>query len=191
MWVWYFIIVCIQSWYICEIIWQVLEDIFDCVVEELFFKLYDFGLCGVSSCESVGIGGLVYFVNFQGSDILEVLWVGCNYYGVELVGFFIFVVEYFIIISWGKEYEVDVYCNMVWQFGKFGKVYVVVLDSYDLKYVINVYWGEILWKEVEESGGILVVCFDFGDFLVMVCFVVNVLVVKYGIIINFKGFKVL
>lgn len=161
--VWYPTTVCTQSWHIREIIRQALEDTSDRAAEELPFKLHDFGSRGVSSRESAGIGGLAHLVNFQGSDTLEALRVGRNYYGAELAGFSIPAAEHSTITSWGKEHEVDAYRNMVRQFGKPGKVYAVVSDSYDLKHAINVHWGETLRKEVEESGGTLVVRPDSGD----------------------------
>lgn len=189
--VWYPTTVCTQSWHIREIIRQALEETSDRAAEELPFKLHDFGSRGVSSRESAGIGGLAHLVNFQGSDTLEALRVGRNHYGAELAGFSIPAAEHSTITSWGKEHEVDAYRNMVRNFGRPGGIFAVVSDSYDLKYAINVHWGETLRQEVEESGATLVVRPDSGDPPAMVRMAVNALAAKYGTTLNSKGFKVL
>lgn len=189
--VWYPTTVCTQSWNIREIIKKALEQTSDRAAEELPFKLHDFGSRGVSSRESAGIGGLSHLVNFLGSDTLEALRVGRNHYDAELAGFSIPAAEHSTITSWGKEHEVDAYRNMVKQFGKAGKIFAVVSDSYDLKHAINVFWGETLRQEVEESGATLVVRPDSGDPPAMVRLAVNALAAKYGTTLNSKGYKVL
>lgn len=189
--VWYPTTVCTQSYYIREIIKKALEQTSDRAAEELPFKLHDFGSRGVSSRESAGIGGLSHLVNFLGSDTLEALRVGRNHYDADLAGFSIPAAEHSTITSWGKEHEVDAYRNMVRQFGQAGKIFAVVSDSYDLKHAINVFWGETLRKEVEESGATLVVRPDSGDPPAMVRLAVNALAAKYGTTVNSKGYQVL
>lgn len=189
--VWYPTTVCTQSYYIREIIKKALEQTSDRAAEELPFKLHDFGSRGVSSRESAGIGGLSHLVNFLGSDTLEALRVGRNHYDADLAGFSIPAAEHSTITSWGKEHEVDAYRNMVRQLGQAGKIFAVVSDSYDLKHAINVFWGETLRKEVEESGATLVVRPDSGDPPAMVRLAVNALAAKYGTTVNSKGYQVL
>lgn len=188
--VWYLVIVVIISWYVWQIIVVFLQWISDDLQGQLLFKLYDFGVCGVLSLELVVLGGVVYLVNFFGIDIVLVLCLVCVYYYVLMVGYLIFVVEYSIIISWGCECEVDVYCYMLCQFGMLGVIVVVVLDSYDIYCVISEYWGIILCDEVIVLGVILVICFDLGDLVEVVVGSLCWLDEVFGYVINGKGYCV-
>ena len=189
--VWYPTTVATQSYHIREIIRAALEETSDRAAEELPFKLHDFGSRGVSSRESAGLGGLAHLINFQGSDTLEALRVARNHYGADMAAFSIPAAEHSTITSWGKEHEVDAYRNMIRQFGKPGGLYAVVSDCYDLKYAINVHWGETLRQEVIDSGATLVVRPDSGEPPAMVRLAVNALAAKFGTTTNSKGFKVL
>ena len=189
--VWYTTTVSTQSYFLREILKAALEQTSDRAAEELPFKLHDFGSRGVSSRESAGLGGLAHLINFQGSDTLEALRTGRNYYGARVAAFSIPAAEHSTITSWGKEHEVDAYRNMVAQFGKPGAIYAVVSDSYDLKYAINVHWGETLRQMVIDSGATLVVRPDSGDPTAMVRLAVRALAAKFGTTTNSKGFMVL
>ncbi|GAA3996455.1 nicotinate phosphoribosyltransferase [Deinococcus rubellus] len=189
--VWYTTTVATQSYFLREILKAALEQTSDRAAEELPFKLHDFGSRGVSSRESAGLGGLAHLINFQGSDTLEALRTGRNYYGADIAAFSIPAAEHSTITSWGKEHEVNAYRNMVEKFGKPGGVYAVVSDSYDLKYAINVHWGETLRQQVIDSGGTLVVRPDSGDPASMVRLAVRALAAKFGTTTNSKGFMLL
>ncbi len=189
--VWYPTTVATQSYYLREILKVALEQTSERAAEELPFKLHDFGSRGVSSRESAGLGGLAHLINFQGSDTLEALRTGRNYYGADIAAFSIPAAEHSTITSWGKEREVDAYRNMVATFGKPGGLYAVVSDSYDLKYAINVHWGQTLRQMVIDSGATLVVRPDSGDPTAMVRLAVRALAAKFGTTTNGKGFMVL
>ena len=189
--VWYPTTVATQSYYLKQIIRKALEDTSDHAEAELPFKLHDFGSRGVSSRESAGLGGLAHLTNFMGSDTLEALRTGRNYYGSEVSAFSIPAAEHSTVTSWGKEHEVDAYRNMVNTFAKPGAVFAVVSDSYDLKYAINVHWGETLRPLIEASGATLVVRPDSGNPAAMVRLAVRALDAKFGSQVNSKGFKVL
>ncbi|AWN23868.1 nicotinate phosphoribosyltransferase [Deinococcus irradiatisoli] len=189
--VWYPTTVATQSYYLREILRAALEQTSDRAAEELPFKLHDFGSRGVSSRESAGLGGLAHLINFQGSDTLEALRTGRNYYGADLAAFSIPAAEHSTVTSWGKEREVDAYRNMVTTFGKPGGIYAVVSDSYDLKHAINVHWGETLRQQIVDSGATLVVRPDSGDPAAMVRLTVQALAAKFGTTTNSKGYRVL
>jgi len=189
--VWYPTTVATQSYYLKQIIREALEKTSDHAEAELPFKLHDFGSRGVSSRESAGLGGLAHLTNFMGSDTLEALRTGRNYYGADVAAFSIPAAEHSTVTSWGKEHEVEAYRNMVNTFAKPGATFAVVSDSYDLKYAINVHWGETLRKQVEESGATLVVRPDSGEPAAMVRLAVRALDAKFGHELNSKGFKVL
>jgi len=189
--VWYPTTVATQSYYLKQIIREALERTSDHAEAELPFKLHDFGSRGVSSRESAGLGGLAHLTNFMGSDTLEALRTGRNYYGADVAAFSIPAAEHSTVTSWGKEHEVEAYRNMVNTFAKPGATFAVVSDSYDLKYAINVHWGETLRKQVEESGATLVVRPDSGEPAAMVRLAVRALDAKFGSELNSKGYKVL
>ncbi|ULH15276.1 nicotinate phosphoribosyltransferase [Deinococcus sp. KNUC1210] len=189
--VWYPTTVATQSYYLKQIIREALEQTSDRAAEELPFKLHDFGSRGVSSRESAGLGGLAHLTNFMGSDTLEALRTGRNYYGAPVAGFSIPAAEHSTVTSWGKEHEVEAYRNLVNTFAKPGAVFAVVSDSYDLKYAINVHWGETLRALIEASGATLVVRPDSGEPAAMVRLAVRALDAKFGSELNSKGFKVL
>ncbi len=189
--VWYPTTVATQSYYLKQIIREALERTSDHAEAELPFKLHDFGSRGVSSRESAGLGGLAHLTNFMGSDTLEALRTGRNYYGTEVAAFSIPAAEHSTVTSWGKAHEVEAYRNMVNTFAKPGATFAVVSDSYDLKYAINVHWGETLRSLVEQSGATLVVRPDSGEPAAMVRLAVRALDAKFGSEVNSKGYKVL
>ncbi len=189
--VWYPTTVATQSYYLREIIKASLEQTADDPASELPFKLHDFGSRGVSSRESAGIGGLAHLLNFMGTDTLEALRTGRNYYGADVAGFSIPAAEHSTVTSWGKEHELEAYKHIVDVFAKPGKTFAVVSDSYDLKYAINEFWGTALHDQIIQSGATLVVRPDSGDPAAMVRMVVGALERKFGSTVNKKGFKVL
>lgn len=189
--VWYPTTVATQSYYLREIIRAALEQTCDDPAAELPFKLHDFGSRGVSSRESAGIGGLAHLTNFQGTDTLEALRAGRNYYHAELAGYSIPAAEHSTVTSWGKEHELDAYRHILHTFGQPGKVFAVVSDSYDLKHAINEFWGTALHDAVLASGATLVVRPDSGDPPAMVRLAVRALAAKFGTSLNGKGYRVL
>ncbi|WP_425145417.1 nicotinate phosphoribosyltransferase [Deinococcus sp.] len=189
--VWYPTTVATQSHYLKQIIREALERTSERAEAELPFKLHDFGSRGVSSRESAGLGGLAHLTNFMGTDTLEALRTARNYYGADVAGFSIPAAEHSTVTSWGKPHEVDAYRNMVNTFAKPGATFAVVSDSYDLKYAINVHWGETLRPLIEASGATLVVRPDSGNPAAMVRLAVRALDAKFGSEVNSKGFKVL
>src|SRR5688572_21154557 len=129
---WYPITVATQSWHIKKLILEYLSETSDNALDELPFKLHDFGARGVSSRESAGIGGMAHLVNFKGSDTIEGVRFANHYYGSKMAAFSIPAAEHSTITMWGREREYDAYRNMVRQFAKPGALFACVSDSYDL-----------------------------------------------------------
>jgi len=97
--------------------------------------------------------------------------------------------EHSTITSWGKDFEIDAFRNMIEQFGGEGSIYACVSDSYDI-------WAALRkWKELEpqilEKGGTLVVRPDSGDPVDTPVEVVQSLMRLFGYTYNSKGYKVL
>jgi len=140
------------------------------------FKLHDFGYRGVSSVESAGIGGAAHLINFWGTDTLAAILLLKYYYGdtaakvplpinpeimLPVAGLSIPAAEHSTITSWGREYEVKAFENMLDQYPE-GLV-AVVSDSYDVFRAISELWGRQLKDKIKNRKGQLVVRPDSGD----------------------------
>ena len=160
------------------------------VMDQISFKLHDFGARGTSSTETAVLGGMSHLVNFMGTDTFEGVIGAMTYYNAEVSGFSIPASEHSTITSWGSENEVEAFKNMIEQFGGEGKIYACVSDSYDIYEAAGKLWPS-LKKEIVEKGGTLVVRPDSGDPLTMPIEVVKILMDKFGYETNSKGYKVL
>lgn len=188
---WYPITVATQSWHIKQIIREYLQKTANDPEGELGFKLHDFGARGVSSNESAGIGGMAHLVNFLGSDTIEGVRYANHYYGCEMAGFSIPASEHSTITSWGKQGELAAFQNMVRQFGKPGKMFACVSDSYDYFNALENFWCENLKDELKASGSTLVIRPDSGDPAKIILQSLQVLERKLGMTVNMKQYKVL
>jgi len=189
--VWYPVTVATISWHVRQSIKAALEQTADDPQAELPFKLQDFGARGVSSYESAALGGLAHLVSFKGTDTLAALLAARNLYHEPMAGFSIPAAEHSTITAWGRDGEVDAYANMVAQFGKKGKIFACVSDSYDIFAAVEKMWGEALREKVVESGATLVVRPDSGDPETIVAKTLELLAARFGFDVNSKGYKVL
>ena len=161
------------------------------VMDQLFFKLHDFGARGASSTETAVLGGMSHLVNFMGTDTVEGIVGTMQYYNADVSGFSIPASEHSTITSWGRENEVAAYENMIDQFAGEGKIYACVSDSYDIYNAVINLWGKELKEKIINSGGTLVVRPDSGDPLTVPIEVVKLLMEEFGYTVNSKGYKVL
>jgi len=161
------------------------------VMDQLFFKLHDFGARGASSTETAVLGGMSHLVNFMGTDTVEGVVGTMQYYNADVSGFSIPASEHSTITSWGRENEVAAYENMIDQFAGEGKIYACVSDSYDIYNAVINLWGKELKEKIINSGGTLVVRPDSGDPLTVPIEVVKLLMEEFGYTVNSKGYKVL
>jgi nicotinamide phosphoribosyltransferase len=173
------------------IIHQYLSDTCDNPLDEISFKLHDFGARGASSAETSAIAGASHLVNFMGTDTLLGMEYAHQFYDApyESLGFSIPAAEHSTITSWGRSGEAKAYRNMVEKFGS--GLFAVVSDSYDIYNAVKNVWGEELRDFVMTSPGMLVVRPDSGDPVEVVTTVVGMLADKFGYHVNRKGFKVL
>jgi nicotinamide phosphoribosyltransferase len=168
-------------------------------MDQLMFKLHDFGARGASSAETAMLGGMGHLVNFMGTDAFESLEGVMRYYNTdEIVGFSIPASEHSTITSWGRENEAKAFENMIDKFSNAAdplssahKIYACVSDSFDIYAAARDIWGEQLKEKVIESGGTLVVRPDSGDPETVPVEVVEILAEKFGYTVNSKGYKVL
>jgi len=188
--VWYPITVASTSYYIKKLILEYLEKTSDSPLEQIQFKLHDFGARGVSSQESAGIGGAAHLINFLGTDTIAGILTSQKYYNAGMA-YSIPAAEHSTITSWTRDGEVDAYRNMLKQFARPGSLVAVVSDSYDLNNAVDHLWGEVLRDEVIKSGATIIIRPDSGDPATVVHRTVESLADHFGYYINNKGFKVL
>lgn len=189
--VWYPSTVATIGWHVRQTIREALEKTADNPAVELPSKLHDFGARGVSSYESAALGGLAHLVNFTGTDTLAGILAARDFYSEPMAGFSIPAAEHSTITSWGREREYDAYENMVTQFGRPGKAFAVVSDSYDLYAAVDYLWGERLRQRVVDSGATLVVRPDSGDPIEIIAQTLALLAQRFGYDLNGKGYKLL
>jgi len=159
------------------------------VIDQINFKLHDFGARGASSSETAMLGGMAHLVNFMGTDTIEGILGARRYYAESMAGFSIPASEHSTITSWGRENEKAAFANMIDQFGGEGNLYACVSDSYNIYEALDI-WFE-LKDQIIAEGGTLVVRPDSGDPTIVPIEVVEGLMARFGFTTNSKGFKVL
>lgn len=191
--IWYPSTVATKSRKLKKIIAKALHETSDIpVMNQLLFKLHDFGARGAASSEAAILGGMGHMVNFMGTDTFESLEGIMEFYNTDnILGFSIPASEHSTITSWGKENEVDAFSNMIDQFSGEGKIYACVSDSFDIYAAASDLWGTQLKDKIIASGGTLVVRPDSGDPLTVPVEVLQILSEKFGYETNSKGYKVL
>ncbi|VDN55656.1 unnamed protein product [Dracunculus medinensis] len=205
--VWYPMTVCTSSRAQKELIAKYLLETADSL-DDLPYKLHDFGYRGASSVESASIGDAAHLVNFLGTDtvaglllcqkylhhlvgVFQTLVFCFRYYAKPMAGFSIPAAEHSTITAWKKSGESAAYLNVLQKFPK-GPV-SVVSDSYDVYNAVSNIWGNELREYVINREGIgrLVIRPDSGDPVEVVIKVLNLLSEKFDITVNSKGYRVL
>jgi nicotinamide phosphoribosyltransferase len=189
--VWYMSTVATNSRECKKVIMKYLELSSDNPLLEIMFKLHDFGSRGVSAKQAAEHGGAAHLVNFYGSDTCVGVRCANRNYFIKMAGFSIAASEHSTITTWGKDREVDAYANMLRRFGKKGKVFACVSDSYDIFNACENIWGGSLKQAVIDSGATLVIRPDSGNPAETILKCLKILDEKFGSIINKKGYKVL
>jgi nicotinamide phosphoribosyltransferase len=157
-------------------------------LEEIGFKLHDFGYRGVSSDQSAGHGGFAHLTQFLGTDNMASLIVAANHYDCECAGFSIAASEHSTMTSWGKNGESKAYENMLKQFPN-GLV-ACVSDSYDIFNAIKI-WGTDHKETIMNRDGTLVIRPDSGDPPTIDLQILQELEKYFPVKVNDKGYKVL
>jgi nicotinamide phosphoribosyltransferase len=191
--IWYPSTVATKSRKMKILIAQALHETSDVpVMDQLMFKLHDFGSRGSSSAETATLGGMGHLVNFMGTDTFEAVEGVMRFYNTEeVVGFSIPASEHSTITAWGREREADAYENMLDTFGGPGKIFACVSDSFDIYAATRDIWGNKLKDKVINMGGTLVVRPDSGDPETVPVEIIEILAEQFGYTVNSKGYKVL
>lgn len=190
--VWYPTTVASNSLKSKKIISKFLEETSD-NMGALAFMLHDFGARGATSFEACGIGGLAHLINFLGTDNMTALLYGEAMYGANItetgIAWSVPAMEHSTVTSWGREGEMDSYRNMFDTYGKPGKIFSAVSDSYDIEQACHM-WGSMR-DDIVASGSKLVVRPDSGNPVDVSLQCLDILASYYGVTVNSKGYKVL
>lgn len=189
-------------WYpttVASISWQVKQTIAWAMeatgsdINNLPFKLHDFGARGVSSLESAALGGMAHLINFMGTDTLAALLAARRYYNADMAGYSIPAMEHATVTSWGADGEIEAFANMLDNYGGKGKIMACVSDSYDIFNAVENIWCGVLLEKVKNSGATVVIRPDSGDPEAVILRCLDILgeQLKDEIIINDKGYRML
>lgn len=156
---------------------------------QLPWKLHDFGSRGAASSEAAMLGGLGHLVNFMGTDNIESIVGGRQYYNESMTGGSIPATEHSTMTSWTRAGEVDAYRNLLDQYPT--GIVACVSDSYDVFHAVRHIWGGILKDKVMGRDGTLVIRPDSGNPTVMPLDLIEIAMEAFGCTVNSKGFRVL
>ena len=188
--VWYGTTVATMSWNIKQCFKRYMIETSDSL-DGLLWKLHDFGARGCSSMETATLGGAAHLVNFRGSDTVTGAIGAMMYYGEPntVASDSVPATEHSVMTIKLKAGEHGQILRALRKFGKKGKIFSVVSDSYNIDEAID-YIGS-LKDEIEASGCRFVVRPDSGDPVAMALHVVRRLEKWFGTTMNSKHYKVL
>jgi nicotinamide phosphoribosyltransferase len=169
--------------------------------DSIMFQLHDFGMRGVSSMESAGIGGMGHLVNFFGTDTVNAMETARDYYNGDIanIAYSVPATEHSVMTAEGPEGEADVTQRVLDAYPV--GIVSIVSDSYNIENFINNYIGgrfkdQIMARNHDEIPCKVVVRPDSLRFKgdtphEQMVWIANALWAKFGGTVNSKGFKVL
>lgn len=166
------------------------------VEDELFnivmgFMVNDFGARGVYEPIYTGLGHLFSFI---GSDNKEAVYAVNHAYNCDMSAFSIAASEHSIMTIKGREGEFDMIERIIEKFGPQGKMFAMVLDSYDLDNALkNGICGKFKDRIIKygELGAKVICRPDSGVPEEILPYVVKTLMNGFGYTTNKKGYDCL
>lgn len=169
--------------------------------DSLMFQLHDFGMRGVSSMESAGIGGMGHLINFFGTDTVNAMETARDYYNGDIskIAYSVPATEHSVMTAEGPEGEERVVKRVLdaYPIG----IVSIVADSFNIENFVNNFIGDkfkdqILARSHDEIPCKVVVRPDSLRFKgdtphEQMVWIANALWAKIGGTINSKGYKVL
>jgi nicotinamide phosphoribosyltransferase len=155
----------------------------------LDYKVSDFGLRGVSSKESAGIGGAAHLTSFRITDNnTGVLWT-MRYYNEDVTNTTIDATQHSISCQWKQDKEEDYIRHILRVCAKDGGLFAIVADTYDVYEFCHKVGA--LKEEIEMTHATLIIRPDSGfpPDVALAC--LNILESYFGSTVNGKGYKVL
>ena len=191
--VWYGTTVATQSWNIKQLIRRYMLETSD-DLGGLPWMLHDFGARGVSSLESSIIGGAAHLVNFRGSDTVAGALGAMLYYNEPgtVPADSIPATEHSVMTIKLRAGEHGQILRALKKFGKQGKVFAVVSDSYDIDAAVKYICTDPEFQSLlQASGSKIVIRPDSGNPVDMSLHIVQLVDQYLGTTMNTKGYKVL
>lgn len=174
---------------------KIVEQYFDATAEDsakgaIDFVLNDFGLRGVSSVESGGLGGSAHLINFMGSDTVYASTFAKKYYHAQKVyGLSVPATEHSIMTLLGEKGESRTFQHVLNTYPE--GIVACVSDSYNIFNAVGNLWGTEFKQQILDRKGTLVIRPDSGDPVKTLTKVFDILFEKFGFTVNSKGYKVL
>jgi nicotinamide phosphoribosyltransferase len=157
--------------------------------EILDYKVADFGLRGVSSKESAGIGGAAHLTSFKISDNnTGALW-AMRYYNEDVTQTTIDATQHSISCQWKQDDEEDYVRHILRVCGKKGALFAIVADTYDVYEFCHKVGS--LREEIEATESTLILRPDSGFPPEVALGCITILDSYFGTTINEKGYHVL
>ena len=169
--------------------------------DSLMFQLHDFGMRGVSSVESAGIGGMGHIVNFLGTDTINAIEVARDYYNGDInnIAYSIPATEHSVMTAEGTEGEKNVFERVLDAYPV--GIFSVVGDSYNIENFLDVYMSQDFKEQILARDHETIPCKVVirPDSLrnkkdtpeEQMVWIANSLWENFGGTINSKGYKVL
>jgi nicotinic acid phosphoribosyltransferase len=173
---------------------EIIEQAFIKSVEEssywlVAYRLHDFGFRGCTCVEQSILGGTAHLLNFEGTDTLSAaFYAQYHLNGGKPVAESAPATEHSVMTSWPNESQAI--RRMIDKFGGEGKVFSIVMDSYDYANALSKILPAV-WSQKLEKGGTLVIRPDSGDPSEAVLMGLKAAESIAGVTLNSKGFKVL
>lgn len=155
----------------------------------LDYKVADFGLRGVSSKESAGIGGAAHLTSFKISDNnTGALW-AMRYYNEDVTQTTIDATQHSISCQWKQENEEDYIRHILKVCGKKDSLFAIVADTYDVYQFCHKVGS--LQEEIEATGSTIYLRPDSGFPPEVALECIKILASYFGTTTNSKGYAVL
>ncbi len=155
----------------------------------LDYKVSDFGLRGVSSKESAGIGGAAHLSSFRITDNnTGALW-AMMYYNEDVTNTTIDATQHSISCQWKQDKEEDYIRHILRVCAKDGGLFAMVADTYNVYDFCHKVGA--LKEEIEMTNATLIIRPDSGFPPEVALGCLNILESYFGSTPNGKGYKVL
>lgn len=192
---WYMTTVATNDYYLKLIFKKYYDLSVDTGAEDpgMAFRDNDFGWRGVAPGAGQ-YGGGAHMLNSMGSDTFGALPFMSLHYGANPaeIAYSIPAMEHSTVTSWGRDREFDAYLNMTELYAGEGKLYAMVIDSYDAERAVE--WitnpdGPIV-KILKERKGLCVLRPDSGNPTELLPKLAKIVARNVGYQTNKKGYNI-
>jgi len=157
----------------------------------LDFMLHDFGMRGVPTMGTAGIGGAGHLIHFKGTDTVVALETAHREYDADYatLGFSVTATEHSVMTAKGREGEAEVIEHLLDTFPT--GILSMVSDSYDIYNCVENILGGAFREKILARDGVLVVRPDSGEPVEVVRRLLKIMGERFGFDTNKGGYKLL